>query len=536
LLDRTFIPAWSNVASNGAGGFFAGGPVQLPALLSALQAYGLPADVNINSDFMVYAGEVVGALNAPQGDTPRGLIDMFLNAALVTVPSGSRDYFVWVTPQGYLFCAPPGFLSTVGRVLFQTVGPVNVYGGYVSRSLITDSVTGGPDSNAQLIWDTPGLVGYWRLDETHGAVAYSRMGMTWQQVQNGNSPPVYQLLDNGLDAGTFTGGPSLAQKIGLSVTGEATSGVVALVAASSQYVTVPSSPRIALGDTITFECWVARSTATAQGIMNLGAGSLQVVWNADGSVSGQKAGTGDFMKSTTTIPSDSSFHHVVVVKTPGAAAIYIDGVSVGGAYTPQTLSVSSSALEMGRQQGGTNYLNGWLGRCALYATAIAAQDAIAHYRARAIVIGTTKGEDLVLETDGTQGESAVWDPTSGRFIYIDAAAGLDRGVQSAYRQLATTALPPGVSAKAYLGPKATRIRGQVVVTGREAFRLGEPIGLTNSAEDQVATALLIYGIDTAFISGTGLRKNTLRFGSATAIGSKPSAARQLGARLAKSGI
>lgn len=536
LLDRTFIPSFTN--------FWAAGATQSPTGIRDLIELvagigGIKAPLWINPGFLIDLSDSAGATIVSTGDSTRGLLDLIVSE--IVSSAGTIDYFFFVTADGqFVVAANAGGVSTPLRrlaepaIIAADIGR-SAAARFIEHYLVTDSATGGPDSYAQLVWDTPGLVGYWRLDEETGTVAYGRFGTA--RFQNSDLAGNTQWdVTAGWDPGTYTGAPTLAQKIGLSVAGEANTGVVALVAASSQYVTVPTSPRIALGDTITFECWVARSTATAQGIMNLGAGSLQVVWNADGSISGQKAGTGDFMKSTTTIPSDSSFHHVVVVKSPGAAAIYIDGVSVGGAYTAQTLSTSASALEMGRQQGGTNYLNGWLGQCALYSTAVAAQDAIAHYRARTIVPGTTKAENISLDTDGTQEESAVWNPTLGRFVYVDEALALDRGAQAAYRQLATSALQPGVTGQAYLGPKATRVRGQMTITGRDAPKLGQSVWLTNAALDQVNVQYTIYGIDTAFISGTGLRKHTLRIGATTVLGSKPSAARQLQARLAKSGI
>lgn len=523
FLDRSFIPSLS----------YTGGGSTADALGIVGQAGGVPWPIWWSHYDAQTGSEVQGQL-VSNGDTGRSLFDLMCRAMFLA----STDYWLWIASDGEMAISTSAAVNDWGDMKLNAVGTAATPS-YAPRYLITDAVTAGPDSYCQLVWDTPGLVGYWRLDESVVAApgAINRVGVTAYRRHFGqNGRTRVWGLDSALDTGVYTGaGFGLVQKQGLIMAGEPKLGCPSFVAASTQYVTVPNSPRIALGDTVSFECWVARSTATAQGIMNLGAGSLAVTWNADGSISGQKAGTGDFMKSTTTIPSDSSFHHVVVVKSPGAAAIYIDGVSVGGVYTAQTLSVSASALELARQSGGVNYLNGWLSNCALYGVALTAQQVISHWQARTVQIGTITGDfSSGIETDGTQEESAVWNGT--RFVYVDEAVGADRGVQSAYRQLASAALQPGISATSYLAPKQTRIRGQVTVTSRDYWQLGQQVQVTNKALGLTALAMTVYQIDIKFINGLGERKTTLGLGTLGALGSRPSASRQLQARLSKANL
>jgi Concanavalin A-like lectin/glucanases superfamily len=536
LLDRTYLPAFNNGAVDpGGAGFYRAN--QGPTAMGLADFYGgIPAPLFWYTQAFQYGGEILG--NIVGAGTTRALWDKIGSAAASFDTGGaSVDYMMWVDPMGLVCVAN----VTPGSNLLRFYAGHEAFGWggntafWASRYLITDDPLAGPDSYSQRVWDTPGLVGYWRLDEEGTANASSRKGLIHQISLTLSNAMPWKVVEEGTDVGTYVNTPVRGAQTGF-LTGEPNTGCVALVAASTQYVTVPNSPRLALGDTITFECWVGRSTATAQGIVNLGAGSLQVVWNADGSISGQKAGTGDFMKSTTTLASDSALHHVVVVKRPGAAAVYIDGVSVGGAYTAQTLANSASPMELGRQQGGTNYLNGWLGLVAVYSVALSAQQVTDHYGSRAVKVGTTPGSGLVVTTDGTQSESRVYNPTTGLWTWSDTATGADRGAQSAYRALSSAALVNGQPASAYLGPKQTRVRGEVTIEGRDVVGLGQTIRITSASVGLAAAVYTVYQTDIQFLSATGQRRTTIGFGSLTAVGSRPSASRQLQARLSKGGF
>jgi hypothetical protein len=148
----------------------------------------------------------------------------------------------------------------------------------------------------------------------------------------GDTAPSTVLTDSSGHAnnGTYLGGVTLGQPG--AITGDPNT------AASFDGVNdtgrVPDSASLDVGDSFSVEGWVKRSsTAKAVELFNKGANGIQLtVMNAGSGnqVWLRKAGVTTIARSTTGVPADGAYHHIVATKDgPGSAMIYIDGLDAG---------------------------------------------------------------------------------------------------------------------------------------------------------------------------------------------------------------
>jgi hypothetical protein len=202
----------------------------------------------------------------------------------------------------------------------------------------------------EVLADSP--AGYWRLGETSGTVASD-------QTANSNT-------------GTYTNGPTLGQPGALL---EDPNTAVSFDG-SNDYVSVPDSASLDVGDTVTLEAWVKRgSTGSDSSIIEKDA-HYELYFAADDKLTLREPGTGDIAESTRTV-RDTQWHHVVATKSGSTARLYIDGADVTGKVTNQTLANNANPLTIGR----TPYFSGSIDEVAVYSTALNASRVKAHYRA-----------------------------------------------------------------------------------------------------------------------------------------------------------
>jgi hypothetical protein len=206
-------------------------------------------------------------------------------------------------------------------------------------------------------------VGYWRFGEASGTTAVDSSG-------NGN---------NGGYSGTF----ALGQPGALAFDSNTS---LRLGGPPAGAMSVPDSPSLDDGDSVTVETWVrllglpSASTVGAN-IVTKDSGTLVVRILPSGLLSLRKSGGNEIAESTVALPVDGSFHHVVAVKSGTDVRIYIDGVNVTGTVTNQTLTNSTAPLDIAGDATNRDLLNGYLDELALYNHALTAAQVAADYNA-----------------------------------------------------------------------------------------------------------------------------------------------------------
>ncbi len=212
--------------------------------------------------------------------------------------------------------------------------------------------------------------GYWRLGEPSGTEAKDASG----NAQNGtykNTPTLGVAGAIGLDSNT----------------------AASFASASKQWVSVPDSATLDLGDVLTYEAWVKRaSTGTGQTILDKGGGSLIVRFLANNKILVRRNGVANICESTVAITDTTSWHHIVVTKNGATVKIYIDGVDVTGTVTNSTLVNTSVVLGIGAADAGSEeFFNGSIDEAAVYGTALSKARVEAHWAAGSVKSVEGKG-------------------------------------------------------------------------------------------------------------------------------------------------
>jgi concanavalin A-like lectin/glucanase superfamily protein len=202
----------------------------------------------------------------------------------------------------------------------------------------------------QVMADSPRA--YWRLGEAAGS------GTATDETSNANN-------------GTYTNGPTLAQTGALL---EDSNKAVSFDG-TNDFVNVPHSSSLNVGDTFTLEAWIKRGSTTADGavIDKSGAYELNVTSNR---VTLRVSGTADVAYSTRSISDTTRWHHLVATKSGGTVRLYLDGADVTGQVTNRTFVNSTNALAIGQSAN----FNGLIDEPAVYATALSEARVQAHYR------------------------------------------------------------------------------------------------------------------------------------------------------------
>jgi Concanavalin A-like lectin/glucanases superfamily len=200
-----------------------------------------------------------------------------------------------------------------------------------------------------------GAVGLWELAEPSGTTTTDQAG-----ISNGTYSGTVTLGAVGLPGG---GGATAAQQT-------ATSGksVVPVVAGNT------------LIDTFTLELWVlsAGNPAASRGLLGSGPSTILRV-NTDGTFKLTKAAVQDIYQSTTPIPVDSAFHHVVATKSGAAVHLYRDAVDVSGTITNTAMATNAGSNINLMGNGTDNALVGTFAFMAVYPLVLSPAQVSAHF-------------------------------------------------------------------------------------------------------------------------------------------------------------
>jgi hypothetical protein len=199
-------------------------------------------------------------------------------------------------------------------------------------------------------------VGCWGFDETSGTTALDTSGHA--------------------NNGTYFGGPALGAT-GVFGTAVSMDGV-------NDYVRVPDSNSLDVGNAFTLEGWIKRaSTSHSDTLFNKGAGAFQLVAlsaASGGRVLLRKANVTSVAQSTAGVPADGRFHHVVATKSAGVVHIYIDGVEGTQLLAAGQILVSNAEPMYVSETAGDRVL-GQLDAFAVYGQALTAAQVQARYGA-----------------------------------------------------------------------------------------------------------------------------------------------------------
>lgn len=219
--------------------------------------------------------------------------------------------------------------------------------------------------------DSP--VGFWKLAETaFGSAAVD---------ETGNQNGVY----------TNTSGLVFKQD---GIKGGANTQAVKFIAASAGYVAIADAAGQHIGDTGSWECWVKRASTGANATLMSGIAStsFQLYFSSgDNAVYLGQITAGANVKSTTTIPADGVWHHIVATKNGSTAIMYVDGVAGTNLFTNHTFA-NSNTITLAANGSG---LDGSMAMAAIYPTALSAARVAAHYQAGAALLpGRTVGRTV----------------------------------------------------------------------------------------------------------------------------------------------
>lgn len=243
--------------------------------------------------------------------------------------------------------------------------------------LISDSqvIEKSVDPYKPTVLSTPGLVGFWPLNDTSGSTAIDLMG-----VKNG----VYQ------------NAPLLAQP-SLLPSGE---GKSVKLDGSSQYISVADAEALRLADTLSIEGWMKPEAFGGDMVCAAHNGSAEV--RAETTFTLNKKEVALIVNAKSELTSGTAVHFVMT-KSGSSVHLYINGVDVTGSVTNSTLEATLSGWIFGKN--GTrpeNYFKGYLQFLALYNVALEPAVALGHYES-----GFVTHEHNVEESDSVAASDSV---------------------------------------------------------------------------------------------------------------------------------
>jgi hypothetical protein len=203
-----------------------------------------------------------------------------------------------------------------------------------------------------------GPVSYWRLGEASGTTAVDVMGTR-----------------NGAYAGTYTLGASGAL-IADPDTAVDLDGV-------SGRVTVPHVAAYNITAAITIEAWMRPDAITlTRWIMNKGTYYYMYILNST-IVFGVHTPAGYLFLQSTNI-TVGAWQHFVGTYNGTTLVLYRNGVNITQAAATGAIDQTAVALEIGSNNGASNFFDGKLDEVALYNKALTAAQALAHYQRGAL--------------------------------------------------------------------------------------------------------------------------------------------------------
>lgn len=220
-------------------------------------------------------------------------------------------------------------------------------------SAATTCAVGTPYSN--VVSETTGLVGYWRLGDSIGTQACDQLG---------------------LNPGTYSSGVTLGRPGALA--GDADTAVA--FNGTTGNASIPSTTALNTADVFSIEAWVKRGTtggSANQVIASKGTTAWTLAFNTANKlilqVNGKTTST-----SSTAVADTTAWHHVVATKSGTTTKLYIDGVDVTGTGTNGTGANNTTAITIGSAASAT-WLNGTLDDVAVYKVALTKDQVTNHF-------------------------------------------------------------------------------------------------------------------------------------------------------------
>lgn len=211
--------------------------------------------------------------------------------------------------------------------------------------------------SSEVLADAPAA--YWRMDEASGNI----------QDSSGNAN--HATGTEGAGSGTY-----------------AESGALASDAASKSIRFNPNfrflvndNVSLDLGDVFSLECWLKISSVpvTYSDFIAKQTNAYEMRLYPGLTFSLVKADVSETVVSTSAVPNDSAFHHIVATKSGATVKLYLDNVDVTGTVTNTTYADNASVLQLGGS--AVDFINGWLDEIAFYPTALSAARVSVHYNA-----------------------------------------------------------------------------------------------------------------------------------------------------------
>ena len=244
-----------------------------------------------------------------------------------------------------------------------TVKPLDqttfAYSGTSFPKVGTASVTSLPGTSGGTYSATPGL----SIDSSTGEIdlANSTIGtykIFYQTAGSSTSCANNGIIENfGVTAAALT---LLDNNAAMSFNG------------TDQYINAGNDSSLAISGDFTISLWVNQTTTTAFSyLLDKGGAGSSINYRGGINSSNQIYFqiNGNSLTSTGTI-TNGTWSHIVLVKSGTSMNIYIDNNAETPATAPATAYTGTENLEIGRQTGGANYLNGKLDEVAIFNKAL----------------------------------------------------------------------------------------------------------------------------------------------------------------------
>jgi hypothetical protein len=220
--------------------------------------------------------------------------------------------------------------------------------------------------SAAVLADSP--VGWWRLNQAAGTT-----GANSVLDSSGNT-----------NHGTPAGGVTFGVAGALAAELDGTSDTAASFDGSDDLVSVADSPSLAFTTTITVEAWVYPTSAGFREIVTKVNGAFTTGWDLGFDASRfpvwhPRAGGFAGIMGANALPLNQ-WHHLVATCDGTNARLYVNGALAAGPTAFSGSLATSDALRIASHGSGNRFL-GRIDEAAVYATALGAARAAAHYAA-----------------------------------------------------------------------------------------------------------------------------------------------------------
>lgn len=169
------------------------------------------------------------------------------------------------------------------------------------------------------------------------------------------------------------------------------------------YLTATGSS-VHLGDTFSLEMWFRRTRSGVAETLFAGVtGEPRVHLSSADKLQITKVGTGTNYLSTASI-ADTTWHHLVIVRSPGSTTVYLDGDTLAGTVTAQTFVASTGTVRIANNGTNTEPFIGSMACLSFYSSALTSTTVYQHQTIGSSVVP----ENFQLNLTAYDGREAVY--------------------------------------------------------------------------------------------------------------------------------